>query len=105
MRNKLFLNLENKEIRNICEKLDKAFETQEINAQLELWSYYDVESPEGFAMYAASTMLLIEGRHIGIGWFSKIFAGKDRETIMEVIMKEKAFSDITGLLFPGEVLE
>lgn len=89
------------DIRSICWELDEIFENQEFCAQCESWSYYDTE-PEDFAIGTATTMLWLSGGRIGIGWFGKIFNGRDRGVIVEAILREKLSKGSARMLLSGE---
>jgi len=101
MRGELFPHLSDEQIRSICSELDDIFENQEFCAQCESWSYYD-EGPEDFAINVADTMLYLQGRHIGLSWFTHINKWRNRQPIIKAVLKEKLIGKSRGLLPIGE---
>lgn len=97
MRAELFPHLNDREIRNICSELDEIFENQEFCAQCESWSYY-YAGPEDFAIGVAETMLWLRGGHMGLSWFTNIHKWRDRQAIIEAVLREKLSGRISGLL-------
>jgi len=100
MRGEIFPHLDNAQIRSICGELDEIFENQESCAQCESWSHYE-EGPEEFAINVADDMLWLQGRHLGLAWFSSINDWKYRRPIIKAVLREKLFSRISGLLPSG----
>lgn len=100
MRAELFPHLDDKQIRSVCNELDEIFENQEFCAQCESWSHYDA-GPEDFAIDTANTMLYLQGEHIGLSWFTNIRKWRDRQQIIEAVLKEKLIGKVSGLLSSG----
>lgn len=98
-RSELFGHLTDINIKNICIKLEEIFENQEYCAQCEAWSYYDVDA-EDFAIDTTSQMLWIHARVLGIKWFGDIWSGKDRDAIVESVLREILPTSPAGLLAP-----
>lgn len=104
LREELYPNLDDSEVFRVCRVLDEIFELQEFCAMSEARSYYEPEeAPLEFAIHTAATMMDLRSRSLGIGWFGRIFAHKNRTAIITAIIKSKLTGDIKDFLSSGDL--
>lgn len=91
LRQKLFGELSDNEIKSICHSLEDMFDNQEFCAFCESWSMWDAESATEFTLNTTPDMLWLA--HLNnMSWFRKIYSFAARRAIVEIVLRDLAKS-------------